>query len=197
MRLIETLTLDVVLREINGWLFPSEAQLLSNMAFQVPFDGVGEGVIVELGSYQGRSTLSLLHGCANRNVKVYSVDPRKNWEGEPDHFHTSDLAVMLNNLKTFEVEDLVVPITQEGHIVGKGWGLMNKPVDLIFIDGCHLEECVTRDIEAWLPNMKSTGIMAFHDANTPGIENSIAKFPELTLVAGADITKAYGVRKNA
>ena len=36
-------------------------------------------------------------------------------------------------------------------------------VDCLFIDAGHSYEAVIKDIEAWLPKMKTNGIMAGHD----------------------------------
>ncbi len=35
--------------------------------------------------------------------------------------------------------------------------------DFIYIDACHLYECVKRDLTDWLPKLKDGGIMAGHD----------------------------------
>jgi len=35
--------------------------------------------------------------------------------------------------------------------------------DFIYIDGCHLKECVMNDINKWLPKLKSGGILAGDD----------------------------------
>ena len=35
--------------------------------------------------------------------------------------------------------------------------------DLVFIDGCHEEECIKEDIEAWYPLVKEGGILCGHD----------------------------------
>lgn len=39
----------------------------------------------------------------------------------------------------------------------------DKSFDFIYLDGCHLYECVKQDLEDWLPKLKIGGIMAGHD----------------------------------
>lgn len=38
-----------------------------------------------------------------------------------------------------------------------------KSLDFIYIDACHLYECVKRDLNDWLPKLKIGGIIGLHD----------------------------------
>lgn len=49
--------------------------------------------------------------------------------------------------------------------VGRSWQL--GAIDLLFIDGDHSYEGVSRDIAAWLPYVKPGGVAIFHDAAPP------------------------------
>jgi len=60
--------------------------------------------------------------------------------------------------------------------VGKTW--KGKSPDLVFIDGNHTYEGCKGDIEAWLPLLKPSGILAIHDYNKtekeyPGVNDSV------------------------
>jgi hypothetical protein len=52
----------------------------------------------------------------------------------------------------------------------------DKSLDFVFIDGSHLYESVRDDIAAWAPKIKSGGIIAGHDYDTPEDEfNGVKK----------------------
>ena len=46
------------IKTIDGWLSPNEAELLFNLTKRNPYDGV----IVEIGSWKGKSTVCLGRG---------------------------------------------------------------------------------------------------------------------------------------
>ncbi len=57
---------------IKGWLKDKEGQLLYDLAKNC----TGKGVIVEIGSWKGKSTTWLAHGSKEGNkVRVYAIDP--------------------------------------------------------------------------------------------------------------------------
>lgn len=47
------------------------------------------------------------------------------------------------------------------HDVAATW---NKPLDFLFIDGCHGEEASQQDFDDWTPFLKFGGILAMHDS---------------------------------
>ena len=58
--------------DVPGWLTRSEGKLLFNLAKSC----AGRGVIVEIGSWKGKSTIWLAKGSqAGQNAKVYAIDP--------------------------------------------------------------------------------------------------------------------------
>ncbi len=56
-------------RKINGWLSPDEAIGLNKVAKQLP----PNATVVEIGSWQGKSTYCILSGL--KSGKVYAIDP--------------------------------------------------------------------------------------------------------------------------
>jgi hypothetical protein len=53
--------------------------------------------------------------------------------------------------------------------------IANESLDGVFIDGCHLYECVRDDIELWLPKVKPGGFVAGHDFSPqwPGVVRAV------------------------
>lgn len=49
---------------------------------------------------------------------------------------------------------------------------------LVYIDADHSYEGVTRDIRAWIPKLRSGGVMAFHDYENPayGVKKAVQDF---------------------
>jgi predicted O-methyltransferase YrrM len=132
---------------IEGWLLNSEAKLLYNLAKNCS----GAGVIVEIGSYKGKSTIYLGTGSKEgNNVKVYAIDP----------FFAGSQGAFKDNIKHFSVDDIVIPVTKTSEAAAESF---RAPVELIFIDGDHRYAFVKRDLELWFPKVIEGGIMAFHD----------------------------------
>lgn len=54
-------------------------------------------------------------------------------------------------------------------------GLVNGPVDFVFVDGDHEYEGCLADIDLWLPKIRPGGVMAGHDFGDrfPGVEKAV------------------------
>lgn len=125
--------------------------------------GWGEGVIVEVGSYHGRSAIALAAGSkAAGREKVYCVDPHT--EGTREIF--------LRNIAGAGVGEQCVPVAAVSEDAVRGFG---HAVRLVFIDGDHRYESVKKDIAAWIPRVIDGGIIAFHDSNWPDVARAAAE----------------------
>ena len=62
----------------------------------------------------------------------------------------------------------------------------NRTVDFVFVDADHSEAAVLRDIEAWWPKLKPTGIMAGHDYNRASVGSAVRKIfnPDECIIKG-------------
>lgn len=115
-------------------------------------------VIVEIGSFQGRSTVSFGLGCLGSNKHIYAIDL---FEGDNDMYGSGDFQdQFMRNIRSCGVEFHVTPIKQHSLKVAATW---DKPIDVLFIDGSHEYEDVKADFEAFYPHVKKGGIIAFHD----------------------------------
>lgn len=158
------------IEKIEGLLSLKEGILLYNLARNCK----GNGVIVEIGSYKGKSTAWLAMGSKNgKNVKIYAVDPHKSAlaiEGAgKDTFQD-----FKRNMKYMGFEDIVLPIVKTSKSAAENF---KEPVELIFIDGSHEYEDVKLDFELWYPKVIDGGIMAFHDTiGRPGPKKVVEKY---------------------
>lgn len=144
--------------KVAGWLSPAEGELLYRLARACP----PGSVVVEIGSYQGRSTIWLGKGSAAGNrCPIYAVDPHTG--GTPEERRGPEVwtfDAFKANIRAAGVDDLVTPIQTTSHDAIRGF---DHPIGLIFIDGMHLYSAVLRDCRDWLPRLVDGGVVALHD----------------------------------
>jgi tetratricopeptide (TPR) repeat protein/predicted O-methyltransferase YrrM len=144
---VEELTKDVY-----GAISLHEARFLYYLAKEGP----GEGVIVEIGSFCGYSTIWLACGSkwAERE-KVYAIDPQN------DPLLGDNEVIFKENIKKTGVKDWVIPLIMTSEEAAKNWN--GDPIRLLFIDGNHEYEYVRKDFVLWNPYLIDGGVIVFHD----------------------------------
>lgn len=143
---------------VDGWLNRPEGRLLYRLAKRC----TGEGAIVEIGSWKGKSTIWLGHGSrAGCGQKIHAVDPHAGViERGQAAVNGSTFDEFQRNIKAAGVHEVVVPHVDYSDSVARSF---SEPVEFIFIDGLHDYEAVKADFEAWFPKVMEGGVMAFHD----------------------------------
>lgn len=170
--------------DIKGFLDPNEAALLYRLASEVP----AGGVIVEIGSYQGKSTVCLGRGAKVNGARVYAIDPHEDFqESENTHYGAENYAALLKNLIEFNVADVVRVVALASEEIARSWW---RTIDLLFIDGEHSEENVRFDFNEI---GKFADLIAMHDTtgNHPGVTqalNEILAAGEWEIIERADAT---------
>jgi predicted O-methyltransferase YrrM len=178
--------------EIEGWISDIEGYVLYRLAR----DGEGEGAIVEIGSWMGKSTAWLAAGSlARKREPVHAVDT---FEGSAEH---QDMGVLreagttfhrfTENLTRVGVFDHVKPRVATSLEAAAGWD--GRPIRLLFIDGDHAYDAVKADLEAWLPFVAPGGYVVFDDVIDafPGVQQL---FAEATAETGP-LKRLMGVAK--
>jgi predicted O-methyltransferase YrrM len=147
------------IKNVDGWLAKGEAILLYQLASKC---AIGQ-VIVEIGSYKGKSTICLGKGSNSRNsTRIYAIDPHV---GSPEHkakqgeVWTYD--EFLQNIQKANLGDLVLPILKFSKEAVED---INEPIGLLFIDGAHEYEAVKQDFSLWNNKIAIGGTIAFHDS---------------------------------
>jgi predicted O-methyltransferase YrrM len=141
--------------KVPGMLTRNEWEYLYRLAQLNP----QKGVIVEIGSWKGKSTIWLALGSWSvGGEKVYAIDPHKPLPEEG--FFEDTEAEFLENIKEAGVETQVVPMMMTSEAAAKGW---NQPIRLLWIDGDHRYEAARRDFLLWEPHIIKDGIVAMHD----------------------------------
>lgn len=175
---------------IIGDCSETEAKILYDLAY----GGLGEGYIVEIGTYHGLSTIFLANGSKEaRRERVVTIDNFSAHGG----FHNAKS--LFDNLKEFGVLEDVVVVKDTSWEFAKIW---NKRIRLLYIDGGHSLYEVKRDFESFEPFVVKSGVIVLHDtgekANNEGpavfvrnfLENMKDKFKIENLETGYGITIA-------
>jgi predicted O-methyltransferase YrrM len=157
-------------RQIEGWLFEPEASLLMAAAALALTEQEPHSV-VEVGSYRGRSTVALgsVVKAVCPAVRVYAIDPHDGQVSTRDtetRFEEPSLEAFKRNIAEAGLEDIVELIQQ--HSFDVRW---TRPISLLFIDGLHDYENVSRDFAHFDPWVVRGGYVAFDDYDTafPGV----------------------------
>ena len=162
--------------KIHGYMQEAELEQLGKWAQTHP-------VIIEIGSYLGRSTRALAD---NTEGTVWAVD---DWYGprdvklyEPDR--KSIFGWFCDNMADHIRSFKVVPMRANTHI---GYPMFWFTPDMIFIDGSHEYEDVVRDIN-WARTVMPNGLLCGHDSTHSAVFNALCdtlrrfeRVPETTL----------------
>ncbi len=136
-----------LIKDVPGWLSDEEGEALYELAQEC----TGKGVIVEIGSWKGKSTICLgLGSRAGNGIRIFAVDPHADYR----HGEFKD------NIERAGIADLVTPVQGLSQQVADDF---DEPIELLFVDGSHEEDDVRADFDKWVPKVVDRGIVAFHD----------------------------------
>lgn len=149
-------------RDIDGWLTDQEALGLYSVAHKLGKNAT----VVEIGSWQGKSTYCIAKGL--RNGKVYAIDPF-NADAGLDTGSEDEYRVKKgdNNLLGSFMENVKVLGVNKKIEVMKGYSYdytrAFTTIDFLFIDGDHSIAGTKSDFELFAPKIVPGGYLAFHD----------------------------------
>lgn len=155
----------VELADLSGLVTEWEGGTLAVLAAAVELPNV----IVEIGSYTGKSTSYLANG---GYANVYAIDlwnlrlpgeKKKRNKNKYDISFNSTSAMAMFDARTRNLDN-VIGVRAESRQIAKVWA---RPIGLLFIDGAHDTKSVTADYEGFSPFIVPGGHLAMHDA-TPG-----------------------------
>lgn len=166
-----------LIEPIAGWLTDGQARRLWERARAVP---VG-GRIVEIGSYQGRSTVVLARAAAP-GVEVVAIDPHAGTDRGPQELRVAaelgeaDHEAFLANLVAAGVEGRVRHVRR---FSGDALGEVDDPIDLLYVDGAHRFGPARDDLRRWGTRVRPGGALLVHDSWS-SIGVTLALLVELT-----------------
>jgi MMP 1-O-methyltransferase len=180
-------TVKPLIADVPGWLTDEEGEALYELAKRCS----GRGVIVEIGSWKGKSTICLgLGSRAGNDVRIYAVDPHADYR----------FGDFKDNVERAGIADLVTPIPSLSQSAAADF---HEPIELLFVDGSHEEALVREDFDKWVPKVVDGGWVAFHDTTwTAGPRRVVGErvyrsreFKEVRFVVGST-TVARKVARN-
>ncbi len=154
-------TMELV-ANVEGWMSPGQAATLFEAAVNCP----SGGVIVEIGSFRGRSTI-VLATAADPSVQVVAIDPHAGNDRGPqeiDGFENEaadDHGLFAANLAAAGVADRVRHIRE---FSDAALDVIDHEIDVLYIDGAHRYAPARADICAWGDRVNDGGTMLIHDS---------------------------------
>ena len=155
---------------IPGWFDLPKAVAVQQVVKQCPRGST----IVELGSFQGRSSVAIASVLPPESI-LFCVD---HFEGSPEH---RTMKLDLNNLfqsfqkniEAFGVSDRIRVLRMS--TVDAAGQFATASVDLILLDAAHDYESVKTDLEHWYPKLKPGGALFCDDYEPawPGVQQAV------------------------
>jgi predicted O-methyltransferase YrrM len=150
------------------WFHPLSCDVLESLAKQVQ---CLSGAVVEVGSWEGRSTIVLANAVWPLNVRAVDT-----WQGSPGEI-SQQLAAERDVFAQFQ-RNIVAATRGNVWPYRMGWrdyfATYPDPVKLCFIDATHTYEEVRDNILAVLPLMVSGGVICGDDVMHPPVHQAVA-----------------------
>ncbi len=170
-----TLTTEMLRRmeETPGCLNREQGSLL----YYLSANPRSSGVVVEIGSFMGRSTLWLAYGVqrAGRG-RVVAIDPHDGHSRPEVLAKLDSYAMFLRNVRDAGLAELVEPIRERSQQVARRW---NEPIRLLWVDGSHDYDDVLADLEGFGRHVQPGAHVALHDTRGrrfPGVKRAMLEY---------------------
>jgi predicted O-methyltransferase YrrM len=148
--------------DVDGWMTPGQASTLFDAATRCP----DAGLIVEIGSFRGRSTI-VLASAAAPGVEVVAIDPHAGNDRGPQEIDgfadeaADDHQVFLSNLERAGVAGRVRHLRM---FSDAALAEIDRPIDVLYIDGAHRYAPALADIRGFGDRVADGGTMLIHDS---------------------------------
>ena len=146
-------------RRVPGFLLENEARFLGLLAACIP----AKGMILEIGSFKGRSTVMLASVAAHYGLgPVVAIDPHNSNLSTKDPLlvPTSTYNDFLNSLRTAGVREHVEFHRACSTEISATW---DRPIRMLWIDGDHSYAGAKADFDGFAPHLSPLGVVALHD----------------------------------
>ena len=147
--------------EPEGWLTDAQASRLRARAA-----AAGDGTIVEIGSFRGRSTVVIAQA-ASHGAAVVAIDPHAGSDRGPQEIGAdsvrgnADHEAFIANLAAAGVSDRVRHVRK---LSADALGDVEGPLAMLYVDGAHRFAPARDDIARWGARVAPGGVMLVHDS---------------------------------
>ena len=155
--------LGIMSLSISGMITPEAGKFLFVLCYMQEL----EGDVVEIGSWQGRSTTFLARAVKeSKNGQLYAIDHFCGNIGKEEHYLVDG---SLNNLKkNFENNMLKFKLRETVNLLDMinteaSKEFKDKTIRFLFIDGDHTKKGVQKDIKLFFPRLVKGSIVVFDD----------------------------------
>jgi predicted O-methyltransferase YrrM len=154
--------LTAALEGVEGWFQLPEAWALHEAVRAISKDPPR---VVEIGSYKGRSTISMGLSLLARGGSgtILAIDPHKMEPGQYEAFRA--------NIGRAGVAELVHPLVSMSHEARET--VEDATIDLLFVDGSHEYESVVQDVRDWESALAPGAVVAFNDPYWRGVSRAL------------------------
>ncbi|MGW4634477.1 class I SAM-dependent methyltransferase [Nocardia sp. NPDC004415] len=155
--------------QVTGFMPAEEGRAL----YAAARDHAGDGVIVEIGTYCGKSTVYLAAAARETGAAVVTVDHHRGSEEHQPGWEYHDASLVDPETGAFDtvtafrrtmiragLTDTVTAIVGSSSAAARIW---RTPIRMLFIDGGHTEEAAQRDYDNWVHWIAGGGLLAIHD----------------------------------
>jgi len=160
-----------LVRSTKGFMPDDEGEALHRAGLEAA--GRGNGPMLEVGTYCGKSALYLGFAARAAGGVLFSVDHHRGSEENQAGWQHHDPTVVdpgTGRMDTLPfargavaqagLEDVVVLVVGRSTVVAEAW---QAPLSLLFIDGGHGDDVAWADYRAWTPKVAPGGLLAIHD----------------------------------
>jgi predicted O-methyltransferase YrrM len=162
---------------IDGWTTRAELNWLWRQAKR-------RAIIVEIGSWKGRSTYALASATPGVLFFVEHLQGSQDDGGKSYHSVDSSEGVdslrekLLSNLASFirDGRAIMLEMKSAAAAIAIAPILQHRRADMIFIDADHSYEGAAADIQIWKPYLKPGGLLCGHDADWPSVRRALDEF---------------------
>jgi predicted O-methyltransferase YrrM len=147
---------------VAGWMTRSQGRALYEAARECP----PGGRIVEIGSFQGRSTI-VLASAAPDGATVFAIDPHAGNDRGPEQISgyesaaEDDHEIFHANIDTAGVR---AGVTHVRMFSDDALREIDGQIDVLYVDGAHRYAPARSDIRHWGERVKPGGTMLIHDS---------------------------------
>lgn len=137
---------------------------------------VKKGCVVEIGSFEGYSTILIAKSLWKKNQVIYAIDPHTGFLCESDNYTIpagrNTYHTFLNNIRNAGVMSTVRPLKVTSEQAAKNWDA-SELIGVLWIDGSHRYKDVLKDFNLWHPYLALGAYIIFHDCFGPGVQKVI------------------------